>query len=60
MAEGFTRRYNVHNLVWYELHDNMTSAIEKEKRMKEWKRDWKLKLIENFNLGWQDLYDTLV
>jgi len=38
----------------------MTSAIEKEKRMKEWKRDWKLKLIENFNLGWQDLYDTLV
>ena len=60
LAEGFTRRYNVHNLVWYELHDNMTSAIEKEKRMKEWKRDWKLKLIENFNLGWQDLYDTLV
>ena len=60
LAEGFTRRYNVHNLVWYELHDNMTSAIEKEKRMKEWKRDWKLKLIENFNPGWQDLYDTLV
>ncbi len=60
MVEGFTKRYNVHNLVWYELHDNMNSAIEREKRMKEWKRDWKLRLIENFNPGWKDLYDTLV
>lgn len=60
LAEGFTRRYNVHHLVWYELHDNMNSAIEREKRMKEWKRDWKLRLIKNFNPGWQDLYDTLV
>jgi putative endonuclease len=60
LVEGFTKRYNVHNLVWYELHDNMNSAIEREKRMKEWKRDWKLRLIENFNPGWKDLYDTLV
>lgn len=60
LVEGFTKRYNVHHLVWYELHDNMNSAIEREKRMKEWKRDWKLRLIENFNPGWKDLYDTLV
>ncbi len=60
LVEGFTKRYNVHNLVWYELHDNMNSDIEREKRMKEWKRDWKLRLIENFNPGWKDLYDTLV
>jgi len=43
LVEGFTKRYNVHNLVWYELHDNMKSATEREKRLKEWKRAWKLK-----------------
>jgi putative endonuclease len=59
LAEGFTKHYNVHHLVWYELHENMGPAIEKEKRLKEWKRAWKLKLIEGFNPGWQDLYDTI-
>jgi putative endonuclease len=59
LVEGFTKRYNVHNLVWYELHENMNSAIEKEKRLKEWKRAWKLNLIEKSNPNWNDLYDTI-
>jgi putative endonuclease len=41
-AEGFTKRYSVHRLVWYELHESMESAIKREKSMKEWKRAWKL------------------
>jgi putative endonuclease len=60
MVEGFTKRYNVHQLVWYELHENMESAIEREKRLKEWKRKWKLELIECTNPNWQDLYHTIV
>jgi putative endonuclease len=59
LVEGFTKRYNVHHLVWYELHESMVSAIEREKRLKEWKRAWKLKLIESSNPGWRDLYDTI-
>jgi putative endonuclease len=59
-VEGFTKRYGVHHLVWYELHESMSSAIGREKRLKEWKRAWKLKLIESSNPGWQDLYDGLV
>ena len=56
---GFTKRYNVHQLVWYELHESMESAIEREKRLKEWKRVWKLDLIESANPDWQDLYHTI-
>ena len=43
---GFTKRYGVHHLVWYELHESIESAIEREKRLKEWRRVWKLELIE--------------
>ncbi|RZB34009.1 MAG: putative endonuclease [Desulfobacteraceae bacterium Eth-SRB2] len=60
MVEGFTKRYNVHRLVWYELHGNMESAIIREKRLKDWKRKWKLELIESNNPNWQDLYHTIV
>ena len=60
LEEGFTRRYKVHNLVWYELHDNMDSAIEREKNMKEWKRAWKIRLIEENNPNWNDLYDSII
>ena len=60
MVEGFTKRYGVHQLVWYEVHERMESAIEREKRMKEWKRKWKLELIETTNPNWQDLYNTIV
>jgi putative endonuclease len=55
LAAGFTRRYGVHLLVWYELHENMESAIVREKRLKEWQRHWKIELIEDANPEWQDL-----
>jgi len=60
IVAGFTKRYNVHLLVWYELHDSMASAVIQEKRLKEWKRKWKLELIEKFNPDWQDLYQKIV
>ena len=60
LVEGFTQKYGVHNLVWYETHDNMESAITREKRIKEWRRDWKIELIEKENPTWVDLYDQLV
>ena len=60
MVPGFTKRYNVHNLVWYEMHDSMESAIAREKAIKEWKRRWKLELIERENPEWKDLYPGLL
>jgi putative endonuclease len=60
LIEGFTKRYGIKQLVWYELHQTMQSAIVKEKRLKEWKRAWKLELIEETNPDWCDLYDTIV
>jgi putative endonuclease len=60
MVSGFTKRHGVHQLVWYELHDSMESAIVREKRLKEWKRTWKLELIESVNPDWQDLYFSIV
>ena len=59
LVEGFTKRYGVHILVWYELHPSMESAINREKAMKEWKRKWKVELIERLNPDWQDLYKNL-
>ena len=60
MTEGFTKRYKVHRLVWYQLHESMESAITREKRLKNWKRKWKLELIESSNPSWEDLYHELV
>jgi len=60
LADGFTKRYGVHMLVWYELHDSMEGAIRREKAIKEWKRRWKLELIEKQNPEWRDLYDGLL
>jgi len=60
LVEGFTKRYGVHILVWHELHSNMESAITREKAIKEWKRRWKLELIEEMNPDWRDLYDELL
>jgi putative endonuclease len=60
MIEGFTKHYSVHDLVWYKLHESMESAIGREKRLKDWKRVWKLKLIESKNPDWLDLYETIV
>ena len=60
MVEGFTKRYGVHQLVWYEMHECMESAIQREKRLKEWKRAWKMELIEKTNPDWQDLYYSII
>jgi len=60
MVEGFTKRYGVDRLVWYELHETMESAIQREKQIKEWKRKWKLELIESINPNWQDFYHMIV
>lgn len=58
--EGFTKKYDVHDLVWYEQHADMLAAIAREKALKEWKRAWKLELIEKTNPEWKDLYEGLV
>ena len=60
LVEGFTKRYSVRTLVWYEVHESMESAIAREKAIKEWKRAWKLELIEKGNPTWRDLYEELV
>ena len=57
--EGFTKKYKVNKLVYYEYFDYVNDAITREKRIKEWKREWKLKLIEKENPNWRDLYDDL-
>ena len=59
LVEGFTKKYKLHQLVFYELHDNMESAIHREKRLKKYTRKAKLALIEKSNPDWQDLYITL-
>ncbi|MCI0505697.1 MAG: GIY-YIG nuclease family protein [Gammaproteobacteria bacterium] len=59
-VEGFTKKYQVHNLVWYEQHDEMASAILREKQVKKWNRQWKIELINEFNPGWKDLYRTIL
>jgi putative endonuclease len=60
LMEGFTQRYQVHMLVWYEVHDTMESALAREKAIKEWKRAWKIQLIETSNPEWRDLYEDIV
>jgi putative endonuclease len=60
LVEGFTKRYGVHQLVWYELHESMDSAIKREKRLKDWKRKWKVQLIEKMNADWEDLYPSII
>ena len=59
LVQGFTKRYGVHTLVWYEGHETMASAIAREKAIKEWRRAWKLDLIEEGNPEWKDLYEEL-
>jgi len=59
LIAGFTKKYNVHQLVYYEEYDNINIAISREKQMKKWERKWKLELIEKDNLLWRDLYKEL-
>ena len=56
---GFTRRYGVHTLVWFEAHERIDEAITREKQIKGWNRTWKLKLIEKGNPQWLDVGDTI-
>ena len=58
-TEGFTDKYDVHKLVYYEVYDDPENAILREKRMKKWNREWKINLFRDTNPDWQDLYDTL-
>ncbi len=60
LVDGFTKEYKVHNLVYYECADNPEAAITREKQLKEWKRDWKIALIERSNRDWKDLYAGLI
>ena len=57
--QGFTQRYGVTRLVYYEWHDRIIDAIQREKNIKHWKRAWKVELIERMNPAWDDLYETL-
>ncbi|MEX1231622.1 MAG: GIY-YIG nuclease family protein [Planctomycetaceae bacterium] len=60
VVEGFTKKYGVHMLVWFEQHEDMVNAITREKRLKKWNRAWKLRLIEEMNPDWKDLYESII
>jgi len=59
LLPGFTRKYAVTRLVWFELHDDMTTAFQRERSLKRWPRQWKINLIERENPLWEDLYPSL-
>ena len=60
LVKGFTKEYGIHNLVYYEQYEDIEQAILREKQMKTWKRYWKIKLINNFNPNWKDLYPSIL
>ncbi|WP_449467154.1 GIY-YIG nuclease family protein [Stenotrophomonas humi] len=60
VVEGFSKRYNVIQLVWFELHETMESAILREKQLKKWNREWKLRLVDEANPEWRDLWEEIV
>jgi putative endonuclease len=60
LVEGFTKKYAVNTLVYYLQFEDIEAAILEEKRLKKWKREWKIKLIEDINPGWRDLYGDIV
>ena len=59
LVEGFTKKYGVHRLVWFETAERPEAAISREKQLKKWKRAWKLELIEEGNPEWKDLYEEI-
>ena len=59
VVPGFTSRYDVDRLVWYEVYDRIVDAIAREKMLKKWRRDWKIRSIEEDNPNWLDLYGIL-
>ena len=60
VSDGFTKRYRVHDLVWWEEHGSIEGAIKREKNIKEWKRAWKIELIQRSNPLWRDLYADII
>ncbi|MBN8965950.1 MAG: GIY-YIG nuclease family protein [Rhizobiales bacterium] len=56
---GFTSRYDIRRLVWFEIHDDPTNAITREKQLKKWRRAWKVELIEKENPDWRDLFEEI-
>lgn len=59
LVDGFTKKYGIHTLVYFEAHEDMMSAITREKHLKKWNRTWKLRLIEEHNPGWRDLFPDI-
>lgn len=59
LAPGFTKTYDVHRLVYYETFEDIHAAIARETRLKKWKRQWKIDLIQTRNIFWDDLYETI-
>ena len=60
LADGFTKKYKVHDLVYFEPHEEMNTAITREKQIKKWNRSWKIELIEKNNPEWKDLYESII
>ena len=60
LIDGFTKKYGVHRLVYYEQYDDVVNAIQREKRLKKWNRQWKIELIEKENPEWKDIYLQLI
>ncbi len=60
LADGFTKRYGVHDLVYFEHGGDQDGALKREKQLKKWSREWKLKLIEETNPDWRDLYEDII
>jgi putative endonuclease len=59
LVPGFTKRYRIHRLVYFEQHTDIEAAIRREKRLKKWSRTWKIRLIEELNPNWDDLYPQI-
>ena len=60
LVDGFTQKYNITTLVYYEIFDDIATAISREKQLKNWKREWKIALIEKENSAWDDLYNSIL
>jgi putative endonuclease len=58
--KGFTSKYHLYSLVWYEVHDDILEAIKREKQIKKWLREWKITLIESINPEWRDLFADII
>ena len=59
-VQGFSKQHGLGRLVWFEAHDDVLAAIEREKVIKRWRRDWKMNLIQAMNPNWDDLYESIV